>query len=840
MRFPGFKFPRIRGREVGVICAIGLSLYLIGLPSKSSLSARYGRFIRAQKAPTVNPSAISESSAAVLLDAITSLVENYYVDADRVMSDRLVSGAMRSLAYAIPELKFEDSDDSYSLTSQGERIEFGKAGDVSYEELTGRLKALIAFCERADIGQFMEHNESILLGAEKDATAIVLNALLSSLDAHSSLLSADAYQELRQGTEGAFGGLGILVGIRDHVLTVLKPLPKSPALRMGIRKNDKIISINGFHTFGSGLDKLVPHMRGEPGSSAQLVMLRPGAWSTRQVALTREVIAIDSVEAFEIHNGDRHVLRLAVENFAARTAKEISEHLRRFRKKYPISGVVLDLRGNPGGLLDQAVLVSDIFLESGVVVSTKGRREEIEKASRSHDEADFPMVVLMNEDSASASEIVAGALQDNGRALVIGQPSFGKGSVQTVFELPEQRALKLTIARYLTPGSKSIQNVGIMPDVWIQPVVKSAENVNLFGPFRYRSEQFLPNHLTAATSARHSYPKEKGYYLISDSGNSDAEDRVDPEMDVALMIFDKIREVYGVKLPKGALRSSHWLALADDAIRSKLRIMTKHTTDWLYDSHRVQWEHGPHNSKQSAALALRIEVPPDGLRGQAGGLLDVPWGVSNLGTQVAENVSVFVQSAVSGIETREILVGSIAPGKAREGRIKVPIPNTMTTGLHYISAGIAVDAQALQQSQGEFLISVDEDKAPKLDVQMSYEDGPESLQKNILELNEKSYIRLTIENKSDQDSKSLRLMVSNLAGGRLKIGNSEVHLGVLKPAARREVRIPLEAQAPQGAAVASIGFVVHELGVSGATFKTFDVLTSGSFSSAKDNNSISH
>jgi carboxyl-terminal processing protease len=838
MRFWGTKFPKVSASAIGVVSAVTLCFYVLSVPFQIDQKARSSRLTRHPKTTALN--SISEPSAAILLDSITSLVENYYVDADRVLGDQLVSGAMRSLAYAIPELKFEDAEQWYSLSSRGERIEFKKTADVPYDDLLGRLKSLIAFCDRIGIDQFMEQSESILLGSEKDATAIVLNALLSSLDAHSSLLSADAYQELRQGTEGSFGGLGVLVGIRDHVLTVLKPLPKSPALRMGVRKNDKIIAINGFSTFGLSLDKLVPHMRGEPGSTAQLVTLRPGAWSTRQLTLTREVIEIDSVEPQEIHDGNTHVLRLAVENFAARTAKEITDHLRKFRKKYPMSGVVLDLRGNPGGLLDQAVMVSDIFLEGGIVVSTKGRREEVERASRTYEESDFPLIVLMNEDSASASEIVAGALQDNGRALIVGQPSFGKGSVQTVFELPEQRALKLTIARYFTPAAKSIQNVGIIPDVWIQPVVKAAENMNLFGTYRYRSEQFLPNHLTAASSLARSVPKEKGYYLTSEISSGETPSRSDPEMDLALTIFKKVREFYKDGLPEGGRRASHWLALAHDSIRTQLASMTKQTTDWMADKHRVFWKQSARDLKDSATLALRIKESSDGLRGHVGGVLEVPWAVTNLGPEVAENVSIFVQSAVSGIETREVLVGAIAPGRTREGRIKVVIPNTMTPGLHYINAGIAVDAQALLSSQGEFIVTIEEEKTSQLDIRMSFEDSSEGSERNVLETNEQAAVRLVVENTSNVDSGDARLVITNLAGEQVKIKTPEIHLGVIKSSENREVRIPIQAHAPIEASVVSLGFAIHQRGVPGGAFKTLDVLTSGPQTVSSGAKTLSH
>jgi carboxyl-terminal processing protease len=831
-----------KGLPPAVIAAVVLSLFVALYPRDLKFRSIA---IPRKSVPTQNvsgPNVVSEASAAILLDSIVSLVQNYYVDSERVAGEQLVAGTMRSLAYAIPEMRFEDTEQSYSLSGRSEKIEFNHGADLAYEEVLGRLKSVIGFCDRINISTLMDQSDNIMLGAERDSTTIVLNALLSSLDAHSSLLSSDAYMDLRQGTEGAFGGLGVLVGVRENVLTVLKPLPKSPALRMGVKKNDKILSIDGFNTYGLTLDKLIAHMRGEPGSSAQLLTLRSGEWAPKVTTVRREIIEVDSVEAREYHQDGIHVLRLSVENFASRTSKEIINHIRKFRKKSPMTGLVLDLRGNPGGLLDQAVLVSDIFLDKGIVVTTRGRREEIERASMSYDEGDYPIAVLMDEESASASEIVAGALQDNGRAVVIGQPSFGKGSVQTVFELPEQRALKLTIARYFTPADKSIQNIGIIPDVWIQPVLQSADNLNLFGPYRYRNEQFLPNHLSAVANASGANSKSrlKGYFLTKERSPDSDSESFDPEMATAITLFKKVSETYGRSLPEGARRSTHWIALAMPEIKDKLSMMSQDAMAWLRSKHKVGWSAQLHHATTSAALALRVKTPPSGLKTVAGGVSDVPWKISNLGTAAAENVSVFIQSPVSGLETKEVLVGTIEPGQSKEGVLKLSTPTSLAAGRHYVNAGIGVDAQALPNAQGEFLIDVDERVPSRIVAKVDFIDGPISAEPKILDPDETGALSVLVSNQGDSDVSDVKLTAVNLGGEQVFIPGSEYSVGRINAGSSKEVRVPITAKGKFESTSISIGVAIRESNSVDSYFTLSEIRTSGALTAARDAVKLSH
>ena len=830
MTRPSRRAHQFKGHSPLVIAAFALTLFVVLTPNGLHMQAKR-RMAQPSDASIVAEQASAESS--LLMDSIVNLVQTYYVDSNRVLGEKLIIGTMRSLAYAIPDLKFHEGLDNYSLNAKTETITFNKTEDLTYEDLIGRLRSLVAFCERVDIGQLMGSGENLMLGSEREPFAIVLNALLSSLDAHSSLLSSDAYQELRQGTEGSFGGLGVLVGIRDHVLTVLKPLPRSPAIRVGVKQDDKIIAIDGQSTFGVGLDRLVNFMRGAPGTRAELLMLRPGDWAPKKLKLERELIAVDSVESTEHHRKNLHILQLSVENFASRTTREIREHIRRFRQKYQISGLVLDLRGNPGGLLDQAVHVSDIFLEKGVVVTTRGRREEVESANQLHDESDYPMVVLMNEDSASASEIVAGALQDNGRAIVIGQPSFGKGSVQTVFELPDQRALKLTIARYYTPADKSIQNVGITPDVWIQPVIKSAENANLFGPYRYRNEQFLPNHLTVSSGGHMDVmtPFIKGYYLAPQSQlEKTSQTQNDPSMDVAMGIFSKLANTYGSRMPESARRSAHWMALSKDSVQEILAPLSRDAISWLQSKHNIRWR--PEIQRMLAASGVKLDIlaPEGGLTAAAGGGLDIPWRIRNSSGASLENVSVFIQSPVSGLETKEFLIGRVGAQETREGTLKIQIPSGAVAGRRYVNAGIAIDAQALPTSQDEFLINIAEREQTSIFADVSFRDGAGSRYPNILEAEERGIVTVSLSNKGAKILKNLKINCSNLGGKQVTIGLPEITITSLMPGETRTVDVPVEAKSRLESTTVLIGVAVKNPSSSETVFALSDVKTAISLS----------
>ena len=309
-----------------------------------------------------------------------------------------------------------------------------------------------------------------------------ITGMLVSLDPHSSYLNAKSFRDMQVQTRGEFGGLGIEVTMENGLVKVVSPIDDTPAFRAGIEPGDLITHLDGEPVLGLALSEAVEKMRGPVGSDLKITIRRPGR-EPFDVSITRAIIKITSVRS----RLEGEIGYLRITSFNERTDTGVKKAMEAFHKELggKLRGIILDLRNNPGGLLDQAIAVSDAFLDKGEIVSTRSRRDEDTQRynSRPGDLAKgLPMVVLTNGGSASASEIVAGALQDHRRAIVLGIKSFGKGSVQTIIPLPGHGAMRLTTARYYTPSGRSIQSVGIEPDI----EVKQARIESIDAPTRRR------------------------------------------------------------------------------------------------------------------------------------------------------------------------------------------------------------------------------------------------------------------------------------------------------------------------------------------------------------------
>jgi carboxyl-terminal processing protease len=322
-----------------------------------------------------------------------------------------------------------------------------------------------------------------------------INGMLNSLDPHSAYLTPDLYKELQSDTQGRFGGLGIEITVKGGVLTVVSPIEDTPAAKAGIKPGDQIFKIEEEFTKDMSLVDAVKKMRGVKGTKINLTIRREGSSDLLEFTLVRDIIRVQSVRSRLLEPGYGYI-RLA--QFQERSDRDLQRALEKMAaEKGGLSGLVLDLRNNPGGLLTQAVRVSDIFLDSGLIVYTEGRIEAQKQkyfAQKDGSWLDFPIVVLVNGGSASASEIVAGALQDHKRAVVLGTKTFGKGSVQTILPLDDNSALRLTTARYFTPKGRSIQATGIVPDIILDtaPVADGKVEERRRPSLR---EENLPGHL---------------------------------------------------------------------------------------------------------------------------------------------------------------------------------------------------------------------------------------------------------------------------------------------------------------------------------------------------------
>jgi carboxyl-terminal processing protease len=341
-----------------------------------------------------------------------------------------------------------------------------------------------------------------------------IKGMLDTLDPHTSYLKPDQYKEMKVETTGEFGGIGIEVeprpvgdGSKESVLTVMSAIEGTPAWKAGLQTGDQILKIDDAATRNMNMDEAVRRMRGKKGTPVSVTIGRPGpkGWKDpKTFTLNREIIHIDNVVARSLEPGFGYI---KLKQFSENTGRDLEQSLEKLEKDAPagkLQGLVLDLRNNPGGLLDQAVRVSDAFLDSGLIVRTEGKSGRVideEKAHSRGTRAGFPMIVLVNGGSASASEIVAGALQDHGRAVIMGTQTFGKGSVQTIIELEDGSALKLTIARYYTPSGRSIQEHGITPDVMVEQV-KMADLIAQHGDEPQQKEKDLHRHLKNPTQLK--------------------------------------------------------------------------------------------------------------------------------------------------------------------------------------------------------------------------------------------------------------------------------------------------------------------------------------------------
>ncbi|MGB0452698.1 MAG: S41 family peptidase [Bacteriovoracaceae bacterium] len=325
-----------------------------------------------------------------------------------------------------------------------------------------------------------------------------INGMLNTLDPHSAYLDEEILKKMNEDTEGQFGGLGIEVTQKDGVILVITPIEDSPAHKAGIQPGDKIVEINHESMIGLSLAQVIKKMRGKSGSKIVIGVLRDGVKGIKQYSLKRKIIKTQTVKSDIV---EEDVIYVRLTQFSKGSAKQISNAIKKHRKKVKKpKGIILDLRFNPGGLLDEAVNVSSIFLEDGVVVSTEGRdpkNKDIRYVRKTgYKETELPVVVLINSSSASASEIVAGALQDTSRAIIMGETSFGKGSVQTIAKIDDKTGVKMTIAQYMTPSGKKIQAIGIKPDIEITDVEGDWLETKKTKKRQVR-EKDLRNHLTA-------------------------------------------------------------------------------------------------------------------------------------------------------------------------------------------------------------------------------------------------------------------------------------------------------------------------------------------------------
>jgi carboxyl-terminal processing protease len=593
-----------------------------------------------------------------VLSRVILKVKDAYVEPERVDARRMLLSGLNAIQRAVAPVlvHYREGDTKVEVQLYDKRKEFRVDDVVAPWQLTQRFK---------DVFGFLQDNlreEDLDL---RDVEYAEVNGMLRTLDPHSVLLTPDVYNEMRTSTRGQFGGLGIVIALREGLLTIIRPLPGTPAERAGLLKNDRIIKIDEEATLNMPLDEAVKRLRGTPGSDVDVWVRRDGAGGfqkPKKIKLTRAIIHLDSVESRMLSGGIGYI---KISSFQGNTHEDMERSLAELHRQ-PMKGLVLDLRDNPGGLLEQAVRIADAFLTTGTIVTTSSndpsQRDE-KFATREGTEPNYPMVVLVNGGSASASEIVAGALQNHDRALVVGQRTFGKGSVQLLYDFPDDgSALKLTIAQYLTPGDVSIQGVGIVPDIGIDPMTVDRDDLDLAVDDVYTREADLRRHLTNERAAeenkstvvmRYYLPPATREQIRSAAPEDNPENAQEDEF---LTSFSRDLLVRATRPGRRELLSDAAPVIQEAGERELNRAageLKKLGVDWTVGN-----DAGASDIKAEATTSLE--------KGVAGQPFDLKVKVTNTGKAPLFRLRAETKSDYPLFNGRELVFGKLAPGETRE------------------------------------------------------------------------------------------------------------------------------------------------------------------------------
>jgi len=623
---------------------------------------------------TAKPKSDFHIASAETTPKVLSYIEEYYIDPSRLDMNALLNGALDSIQKSAAEILIShEKNDRFTVTIDKAVKKFTFTPPKNLDELWKILHQVYMFVE-------IHYHGST---ETQDLEYAAIDGMLSELDPHSNILPPKIYNEFKIGTHGKFGGIGIVIGNRDGELTVISPIEGTPAWNAGIKAGDKIIQIGDESTVNMTLTEAVEILRGDPGTIVTILVERKGRPAPFSINLKRAIIKIDSVVSKTVKMDDKTVGYIKIKNFQEDTSKEFSRQLATLRESPDFAGLVLDLRNDPGGLLNQAVEIVDKFLPSGVIVSTIGAGNnfiEQESAKLAGTEPNYPLIVLVNEGSASASEIVAGTLQSYGRAVVVGSETFGKGSVQTVYDLKDGSALKITIAEYLTAGKNSIQTVGVTPDIQLIGIEVDKEKMNL-SENDHESEKTLEKHLSHFIESVKREPVFKLSYLKQtekedDDERSKIEYSKTPDLskDKAVTFAAKI-VVNAAKFPnKGIVESA---APVIDSIKKEQNTviteeMSKIGIDWS-------------ECKATARPPLQISYSLLNNKGlpikmaTAGDDINLVLTAKNAGSIPFCRLSGISSSDEGFLKNIEFVFGKILPEESKSWKVPIKLPKILTS-----------------------------------------------------------------------------------------------------------------------------------------------------------------
>jgi carboxyl-terminal processing protease len=591
-------------------------------------------------------------------------LKDNYVEPERIDPSRMLVYTLDRVQNSVPEVVaiFNAELDAAPTSVEvrvGQNIQSFSIGDIeSLWEMSFKLREVFEFVQSN-----IDRDEVDL----RDVEYAAVNGMLSTLDPHSVLLTPEIYADMQADNQGHFGGLGIVISIRDGKLTVISPIDDTPAARAGFRAGDQIVKINDESTVNMPLDEAVGRLRGPPDTEVTVEVMRAGWTEPHSFNLRREVIAIESVSHEDLGEGIGYV---QVRNFQGNTHDDLMEALATLEENGPLTGLVLDLRNNPGGLLAQAIAISDTFLSEGTIVTTVGIGDQLREenaATRHTTQGNYPIVVLVNPGSASASEIVAGALKNHDRAVIVGDTTFGKGSVQVLYAFPDGSALKLTIAQYLTPGDVSIQGVGIVPDIRMVPVSIDEDFIDLYAPEGILREGDLASALTSDFVEDADRPSTVVKYYFE-------QEEIDPE---AIRDPDEFELDFQIDFARQVLLASGeasdrptMLARANSVVDETAEEQLVQVQERLRNRN-IDWSTG---SNVIQPVTVETVMTPATGQVHVGDTVEFVVTVTNNGNRALHQVRAMSESDHALFNQRELIFGRIDPDQSASWTISVDVP----------------------------------------------------------------------------------------------------------------------------------------------------------------------
>jgi carboxyl-terminal processing protease len=723
--------------------------------------------LRAQETDS-KAEATHDLAALRILNRVILLVRENYVDPKRIQPRQMLLGALDYVQKSVAEALVDYKDGASEVTVKvgGDQKSFPVDGLDNLWEMSFKLR---------DIFQYLQSN----LTNENDLREVeysAINGLLNTLDPHSVLLRPEVYKEMDLGTKGHFGGLGIVISIRDGGLTVISPLEGTPAFRAGLKSGDKIMQIEEESTINMSLTEAVNRLRGRPGSKVAIWVLRKGWSEPHRYSIVREDIKIRSVESRLLSPGIGY---LKVKNFDANTSNDCKKHLMRLKKKGKLKGLVLDLRNNPGGLFKSAVEVSNLWVDNGVIVTTVGMGEKVreEQKAQGASEENYPIVVLVNSGSASASEIVSGALKNLNRALIMGQQTFGKGSVQVLYNFKDGAALKLTVAQYLTPGDVSIQSIGITPDVLTLPVVIDKEEIDFFGPETPFREKDLKKHLTWETPPKQEKALAKVKFLEPKKDREKERDAPDPDKFVLDVPIQLARDVVAAASTAGASTRMAVYQAAKPLIDQRMNEEADKIGKALKGL-GVQWSDKAGGNTGAPDPRFKVTTTPSG-KLKAGEKAEIKVTVENKGTGDFYQLRAMTKSDNGLWDKRELVFGRVPAGESRSWTLPVKVPKDMRTRFDLITFNFFEGDRELPKPV-EAQVEIEGLQRPVFGYSVSLHET-EGNGDGLIQPGESFELKITAKNVGEGKALETLATLKNVSGKGIYIKQGRAKLDVLDP-----------------------------------------------------------